>query len=350
MHDRIHRPQRPRIADVARAAGVSKTAVSFAFNSPEKLSLVTANRILEVATAMGYRPHPVARMLTQRETLAIGVVTPQSLATAFANHFFGQLSEGIALVAEEAGYALSFIAPERGSLAAALDRATVDGLLVVGLSAAHPELDRLRGADIPIVQIDSTVLPELPSVVIDDEAGAYSAAAHVLDLGHREVLHLMIEPTPTYPPRAEHGVGPDRLRGYERAFLDRGLDFPVGRMVSAPSSVEGGQRAFGAAWASGARPTAVIAMSDALAFGVLARAKELGLRVPADLSIVGFDDVDIAALTDPPLTTVAQPIRTKGEEAMRLLLDLVADRDIGPTRVRTFPTRLVIRGSTGPVP
>jgi DNA-binding LacI/PurR family transcriptional regulator len=321
--------------------------VSFAYNYPDKLSPATVSRIMEVATAMGYRPHPVARMLTQRHTMSIGVVTPHSLARTFANQFFGQLSEGIAAVAEEAGYALAFIAPERGSLSAALDRATVDGLLVVGLPTTHPELERLRGAGIPIVQVDSVALPELPSILVDDEVGANSAAAHILDLGHRDVLLVAIAPPAHYPPGLEHGVGPDRLRGYQQAFVERGLDFDLSRIIVAPSMIEGGSRAFGEAWDAGLRPTAVIAMSDAIAFGVLARARTIGLRVPEDLSLIGFDDVDIAALTDPPLTTVNQPVRAKGEAAMRLLLDLIAHHDVGDARTRTFPTRLVIRRSTG---
>ena len=324
--------------------------MSFAFNNPDKLSPATASRILDVATAMGYRPHPVARMLTQRHTMSIGVVTPQSLATAFANRFFGQLSEGIAMVAEEAGYALAFIAPERGSLSAALDRATVDGLLAVGLPGSYPEIDRLRSAGIPVVQVDSSALQDSPAIVVDDEGGAYSAAAHILDLGHRDVLTIVIAPAAPFPPGEEHGVGPDRLRGYQRAFLDRGVDFPEARIVEASPTIDSGARALAGAWAAGLRPTAVIAMSDAIAFGVMAAARSLGLRVPDDLSIVGFDDVDMAALTDPPLTTVNQPVRAKGEAAMRILLDLVAQRDVGPPGVRMMPTRLVIRGSTGQAP
>jgi DNA-binding LacI/PurR family transcriptional regulator len=324
--------------------------VSFAFNNPDKLSPATASRILEVAASMGYRPHPVARMLTQRHTMSIGVVTPQSLATAFANRFFGQLSEGIALVAEEAGYGLAFIAPERGSLSAALDRATVDGLLAIGLPATYPEIDRLRSAGIPLVQVDSTALPDSPSIMVDDEGGAYSSAAHILDLGHRDVLTVVIAPGAPFPPGPDHGVGPDRLRGYQRAFVDRGLEFPRARIIEATPSIDAGARALTEAWMAGMRPTAVIAMSDAIAFGVMAGARSLGLRVPADLSIIGFDDVDMAVLTDPPLTTVNQPVRGKGEAAMRLLLDLVAHRDVDPLQVRTMPTRLIVRGSTGPPP
>jgi DNA-binding LacI/PurR family transcriptional regulator len=341
-------PKRTRIADVAREAGVSKTAVSFAFNKPEQLSPSTASRILEVASALGYRPHPVARMLTQRRTMSIGIVTPQALSTTFANSFFGQFSEGVALVAEEGGYGLTFISPERGSLASALDRATVDGLIVVGLTADDTEIDRIRAAGIPIVLVDSTALPDTPSIRVDDERGAYEAAAHVLDLGHRDILLLAISPPAPYPPGRDHGVGPDRLRGYVRAFRDRSLDFPEHRRLSAPSTIDGGRRAFHAAWETGIRPTAVIAMSDAIAIGVLSAARSLGLRIPADLSIVGFDDIDVAAHTDPPLTTVHQPIRRKGEAAMRTLLSLVDDGHGTLPETPRLKTHFIVRGSTGP--
>jgi LacI family xylobiose transport system transcriptional regulator len=110
--------------------------------------------------------------------------------------------------------------------------------------------------------------------------------------------------------------------------------------------MEGGIDAFRRAWAAGVRPTAVLAMSDAMAIGAMRAARELGLRVPADVSIVGFDDVDVAKYTDPPLTTVHQPIRRKGEEAVRLLLGGGRSRDDGPTAQERLDTRLVIRGST----
>jgi alanine racemase len=111
------RKSRPRIADVAREAGVSKTAVSFAFNSPERLSTETALRIREVADTLGYRPNPVARMLTQRQTMTLGVLTPQALAVIFSNPFFALFSEGVAHAAEDLGYELHFISPLHGSLA-----------------------------------------------------------------------------------------------------------------------------------------------------------------------------------------------------------------------------------------
>jgi alanine racemase len=342
--------RRPRIDDVARKAGVSKTAVSFAFNRPDRLNPNTASRILDVAKALGYRPNPVARMLTQRQTMSIGLMTPHALSMAFANPFFGALAEGIALVAEPAGYALHFISPDRGSLGRALNRATVDGLVVIGLPAQHPEVDQLRDAGLPMVLVDSAAMPDVPSISVDDEGGAHQAATHLLDLGHRDVLIVAIAPQAPYPPGESHGVGPDRLRGYDRAFHDRGLPFPEDSLVSAQSTIEGGSAAFRGAWAQGSRPTAVLAMSDAIAIGALAAAGSLGLRVPDDLSVVGFDDIEIAALTNPPLTTVHQPIRGKGEAAMHLLLGMLGGADIGAEGTRLLETRLIVRASTGPGP
>src|SRR5829696_6300906 len=187
------RRHRPRIADVAREAGVSKTAVSFAFNSPERLSAETAVRIREVAGALGYRPNPVARMLTQRQTMTLGVLTPQALAVIFSNPFFALFSEGVAHAAEDLGYELHFISPLHGSLALAVGRSTVDGVVAIGLSGDHPEVGQIRGAGLPMVLVDSDDLPEHSSVVVDDEAGATAAARHLLDLGHRSVVVLAVE-------------------------------------------------------------------------------------------------------------------------------------------------------------
>jgi DNA-binding LacI/PurR family transcriptional regulator len=342
--------RRPRIADVAREAGVSKTAVSFAFNSPERLSPETATRIREVAATLGYRPHPVARMLTQRQTLTIGVLTPQALAVIFSNPFFGAFSEGVALVAEESGYGLHFISPLHGSLARAIGRATVDGVVAVGLSDGHPEVDQIRSAGVPIVLVDSTALPDHPSVEIDDEGGARAAADHLLALGHRDFLVIGVEPPRPATQVDPEGVMGRRLRGYRLALGAAGIDLQDNRVVVGPASVEGGVAALNRAWEDGLRPTAVLAMSDAMAIGAMRAIRELRLNVPGDISVVGFDDIDLSMHTDPPLTTVHQPIRRKGEEAVRLLLSIIDRRDDSKPEHRRLETRLIVRGSTGHPP
>ena len=346
--------RRPRIADVAREAGVSKTAVSFAFNSPERLAAGTATRIRAVAATLGYRPNPVARLLTQPRTMTLGVLTPQALAATFSNPFFAEFSEGVAETAERLGYELHFISPLHGSLALAVGRATVDGVVAIGLSADHPEVGQLQAAGLPMVLVDSDDLPGHSSVVVDDEAGARAAADHLLGLGHRDVLVLAVEGPQgsirTGPAwSGGSGVTARRLRGYRAAFESAAVALPAARVESGRASMEGGAAAFRRAFAAGHRPTGLLAMSDAMAIGAMRTARDLGLAVPRDLSIVGFDDVDIAAHVEPPLTTVHQPIREKGSEAARLLLAGIDGRDPVPERL-VLPTRLVVRGSTAPPP
>jgi len=341
---------RPRIADVAREAGVSKTAVSFAFNSPDRLSPDTAQRIRVVAEQLGYTPHPVARMLSQRETLTIGVLTPQALSVIFSNPFFGAFSEGVAIAAEASGYALYFISPLHGSLARAMSRATVDGVVAIGLSDDHPEVEQIRRAGVPIVLVDSTALPEHGSVQVDDIGGARAAAEHVIGLGHREVLIIGVEPPAPSEAMDPGGVIARRLRGYREAFASVGVNVRDDHVVVGPASIEGGMAALNGAWEDGLRPTAVLAMSDAMAIGAMRALRDMRLSIPGDVSVVGFDDIDLAQHVDPPLTTVHQPIRRKGEEAVRLLLTVVQRRDLAKAEHSRLETRLIIRGSTGTAP
>jgi alanine racemase len=338
--------RRVTIADVAERAGVSKTAVSFAFNNPDRLNTTTATRILDIANELGYRPDPVARMLTQRRTGSIGILTPQDLSVIFTNPFFGAFSAGIAAVSEERGYGLHFISPLHGSLSRAIHRATVDGVVAIGLTDDHPEIDEVRRAGLPMVLVDSATTGAGASVDIDDEGGARLAASHVVDLGHRSVAVIAID-GPRSPSTAGHGVVDRRLRGYAETLAEAGVELAPDAVASGPASIDGGSAAFERLWEAGVRPTAILAMSDAMAIGAIRAIHQRGLAVPGEISVVGFDDVDLAASTDPPLTTVHQPVRGKGEAAIRLLLSVMEGGHSGPVH-RRLETRLVIRSSTGP--
>ncbi len=344
------RTGRTRISDVARGAGVSKTTVSFAFNSPDRVAPETVERIREVARQMGYEPHPVARMLAQRRTYTIGLLTPQPLASMFANPFFGSFSGGVAAVAEAQGFGLHFISPVQGSLARAVNRATVDGVVAIGLSCDHPEIEQVRQAGLPTVLVDSTAFEGQGLIDIDDEQAAAQAAAHLVSHGHRDILAIAVE-----PPYQQAGLDPDgvmsrRLRGYRATLALAGLDLPDSAVLTSPASIHGGAAAFLAAWGVGHRPTGVLAMSDGIAIGVIQAARRLGLHVPEDLSVVGFDDIDLAALVHPPLTTIHQPIREKGEQAARMLLASLLEGDGGRLRSLRLETHLVVRASSAPAP
>jgi alanine racemase len=349
------RTRRARIADVAKEAGVSKTAVSFAFNSPERLSAETASRIREVADALDYRPRPVARMLTQKNTMTIGLLTPQVLSVVFANPFYATLCGGVAAVTDQAGYGLLFVSPLHGSLIRALGRATVDGFVAVGLSEDHPEVEQIRRAGIPMVLVDGDAFPEHGSVESNDEVGARSAARHLLGLGHREFVIVGVEP-PNMPGLFEYSSAPTetvatrRLSGYRQGLELGGIQLADERIVVGPATFDGGVAAFRRVWEDELRPTAVLAMSDVMAIGVIWAGREIGLRVPEDLSIVGFDDLEVAPHSNPPLTTVRQPIRQKGEESAKLLLRMIANPDLERPEHKVLETRLIIRASTGQAP
>jgi DNA-binding LacI/PurR family transcriptional regulator len=340
--------RRVTIADVAEAAGVSKTAVSFAFNNPTRLNVDTASRIMAIADELGYRPDPVARMLTQRRTGTIGILTPQALTSIFANPFFGMFSAGVAGVAEEAGYGLYFISPLHGSLSRAIGRATVDGVVAIGLAADHPEIAEIRRAGLPMTTVDSDHFEKLPSVDVDDEGGAVAAAEHLIGLGHRDVLVIAIERAEHAPSGAEDVVA-RRLRGYRTAFKSAGIEIGDEDVIVSQATFAGGLDAIQRAWLAGRRPTAILAMSDAMAIGAIRGLRDRGLSIPADVSVVGFDDIELSQTTDPPLTTIHQPIRGKGEEAVRLLLALIAGNGQPPEH-RRLATELIVRASTAVAP
>src|SRR6202035_555383 len=179
------RMSRVTIADVASAAGVSKTAVSFAFNNPERLGQATLERVLGVAHDLGYAPHPAARALSMRRSGTIGVLIPQRLSTVFANPFLSELMQGLGEICEKHDLALLLVPPLDGSLEGAIRQASVDGFVSLGLGPDDRALETLDRLGIPTVLVDSDASPKHPAVNVDDAGGAEAAARHLLGLGHR---------------------------------------------------------------------------------------------------------------------------------------------------------------------
>ena len=336
---------RVTMKDIAERAGVSKTAVSFAFNDPSRLSKATVEKILRVAEELGYAPHPVARSLSMRRTGAIGVLVPQDVATMLENPFFIQFLRGIGQVSLEEGVFVLLAAPVQGSLQDAVDRATVDGFVVIGLGAEDPVVDLLRRRDIPFVLVDSEPLDGIPGVNVDDRGGARAIMHYILDLGHRHVAILGFESGENGVWRRWRGTMRWRMEGYAEALEMAGLspESPDVHILECENSLQGGAEAFRRLWGMNPRPTAVVAMSDIIALGILRAAREGGVRVPEQLSVAGYDDVPEAELAAPPLTTVHQPAVEKGERAAELLVRLLAGEAVNEHLI--LPTRLVIRAS-----
>ncbi len=343
---------RVRIEDVARRAGVSKTAVSFAFNKPGNLKAATRDRILAAAEDLGYRPSPIARRLAARRTDQYGVVVPQATHEAFANPFVPELLRGMGDVCDELGISLVIVPPVGGSISRAVEGALVDGFVLLGLEPDHAELDLVRRSGVPVVALDVESWGDADVIAVDDAGGGRQVAEHVYSLGHRDVGVVLIAEHPDAGLDERTGISARRLGGIRAGFKAASSTdgaHPVGlRVVSAPVSEEGGRAAFSELLADGL-PTAIIAISDLTAIGILVAAREHGVSVPEALSVVGYDDIPAAAWTYPPLTTVHQPIREKGRLAAQRLVDLIRAPDGHRPMTELLTTRLVVRGSTGPV-
>jgi DNA-binding LacI/PurR family transcriptional regulator len=335
------------LATVADAVGVSRMTVSNAFNRPDQVSPELRERVLVAAHDLGYSgPDPVARTLSRGETGSVGLVLDYALTRAFTDPATVQFLHGVAAGCEERGRGLSLVPRIEGRDAALVQNALVDGFVLYCVPEADPRLDAVRGRRLPYVRVDFTPDRSQLGVNVDDEGATRAVAEHLTALGHRRFgIVLGHDAQGTTGPEAQalawHYVEASRLAGIEAA----GIDWSAVPVASASGKARDTGRAAGARLLDRAdRPTAIVALSDQLALGVLDAAADRGIAVPAELSVAGFDDVPEAALATPPLTTVRQPHNRKGSEAVRLLLEAPASGSV------VLPTELVVRASTAPAP
>jgi DNA-binding LacI/PurR family transcriptional regulator len=356
------RQERVTLQRVAVELGVSAKTVSNAYSRPDQLSAALRERVLATADRLGYPgPDPLAAGLRRGRVGTIGVAYANSLSYAFEDPVSVALLAGITSIAEDTGTGLLLASgsavPGR---AGAVATAVIDGLIVASLSDDDPALHAALARRLPLVVLDQPDSERLvdrdgrhpPWIGIDDRAAAAGAAQHLLDLGHRR-LGVVSFALGRPPVRAlvdeqaqlttSYAVTRRRLAGYRDAAVRAGLDWStVPVATGADSTVAEGAAAAAALLELSPRPTALLCLSDRLAEGALGTADRLGLRVPRDLSVVGFDDAEPAARFG--LTTVRQLHRRKGEMAATALLDLLAGRT--PEPVRHLPTELVVRSST----
>lgn len=337
------------ISEIAKQAGVSKTAVSFAFNDPARLPEGTVQRILSVAEALGYMPNPVARSLSNSRTGNIGLLFPQPLPDILANPYTLDLLRGVGKACDADGYNMMLVSPILGSMHHAISGAAVDGFLTIGLEHYKSTIALLERREIPYVMVDSEPYKGAPCVNVDDTPGAYAAMKHVLDHGHRRIAILGIESGKFGRFETYVGTIHRRMVGYRAALAERGLDVDGEQvqLIECICTQEGGSAGFDAVWQSPNPPTAIVCMADIIAVGVLDSAQARGVQVPHDLSVIGFDDLELSRWTNPPLTTVAQPVEEKGLFAAQLLLQTLQDPAL--LTHHAFPTRLVTRASVANV-
>lgn len=331
------------ILDVARRAGVSPSTVSRSLRGSARVSAATRDRVLRAAAELAYVPSPAASRLASGRTSAIGVIVP--FATRW---FFTEVVTGIEQPLRAAGYDLLLYNigdPEaRAHFFEAMPlRRRVDAVLTVASAFAEREQAVLAALGVPLAVVGGHI-DGFPRVGIDDRAGAATAVRHLLLLGHRDVAMISGDPGDAYGKATTSA----RRAGFEAALAEAGVDIGPDRVVSEPWGVAGGGRAMEQLLGRRRLPTAVFAESDEMALGALQTLRRAGLDVPGRMSIVGFDDHEMAAAGD--LTTIAQPVRRQGELAARLLLDLLAGGPAAGSGGVVLPTRLVVRGTTGPPP
>jgi len=338
------------IEDVARRAGVSVSTVSRVLNRKGRISQQTRQRVFDIARELEYPVDPVQKA-PRRRTNTIGIMFNRRLGSLVSDPFYGLVMVGVEESLRQDGYQVFFSTlGERDEDIAAIhgfaSGRRVDGLILGGCDVDRECIDRIMSLGIPLVLVDNNIAsPKVPCVMTDNTAGAREAVEHLIHLGHEDIAFVS-------GPLAHSSLF-ERYQGYRQAMEAHGL--PVRQELSviyedvSSFSVEGG---FGAATRlmnRSRRPTAVFAANDPLALGVMKAALSLGLAIPRDLSIVGFDDVEAAAHTTPALTTVRVDKSELGRHAARLLSELIdGGPDYAPYKI-VVCTELIVRGSTRPM-
>lgn len=340
-----------KLADVARAAGVSQGTASNVFSRPEVVRSEVRDRVAKAAAELGYSgPNPNGRLLRAGHVNAIGVVVSQGMADFFNDPYNREFMAGIAQACDARGAGIALIAAQdERNVAWSIGSAVVDGFILSCVADGERLIELARKRKLPFVATDTDAGPDVSSLDIDNYGGARMAAEHLASLGHKRIGILSLDlgeaeaadPVGTlarYAPGEDLSV--DRLRGYRDALAEAGIDPATIPVFDVTDEARNESAVVAALLDAHPDLTALLVMSDKIALAALKVAKARGLSVPADLSVVSFDDVPEAATAD--LTTVHQPIVEKGRRAAELILEG------GAPRKEILPVSLVVRGSTAP--
>lgn len=346
--------RRVTLQTVADAVGVSRMTVSNAYSRPDQLSAALREQILETAKRLGYcGPDPKARALIRGSAGAVGVVMCGSMAWAFLDLVQAAFLGAVAAELESTGQGLVLLGSSSDGGESTARNVAVDGALI--LSNSSPAVQPLLARRTPLVFVDEVPAEGCSSVQVDDDGGAAAATRLLTELGHRRIG--IVTPTLSGPPRLADGaaeppeptshVGRERLRGWLEPLRQHGLA-PTIAVADHCDAVVVREMLTAAN-----RPTAVVCFSDLVAQLVLGVAHDLGLRVPSDLSVIGFDDSPLAVTQRPALTTVRQDVAAKGHAAaaeLRRAIDAYrAGAGFEPKHLR-LGTELIVRGTTGAAP
>jgi LacI family transcriptional regulator len=333
------RRRRPTSADVASRAGVSRTTVSLVLNDRgESIPATTRQRVFEAARELGYHPDHSARGLAGGRSQTLALVLRQTPEQVAGDALLAETLRGLATAARSAGFRVLVepLIPGEATYGDLVRSGRADGVVVSGPLFDDPELADLVADGFPIVIQGHLPGAAAPTIDVDNEASARLAVDHLLELGHRRIA-CITNAALTYTAAA------DRLAGYRTALATAGVAAAPELVDEGAFDAASGHRAMTRILGRG-RPDAVFVASDVVALGAIGALREAGLRVPDDVSVVGFDDVPLAAYFDPPLTSIRVPAYELGLAAGHALLDRIAGREV-PART-LLPTELIVRAST----
>lgn len=336
-----------RLKDLAAHLGLSVTTVSRALAGYTDVAPATRRRVLEAAKALGYRPHPLAQRLRRGRTEAVGVVIPAPKGQ-FADPFFLELLTGLGEALGEVGLDLLVTACPPGPEELVcyhhlVEGRRVDALVVARTRVQDERILYLLEKGFPFVAHGRSqgVAEPFPFLDMDGTLGFYRATVHLLEQGHRRIAFIGAPPMFNF---ARH-----RLEGYLWAVREAGLEPPMGYLRQGDLTEEGGLRAAEALLDLPEPPTAILAATDRMAWGVLHALKKRGLRPGRDVSLIGYDDLPFSRYTDPPLSTLRQPFREEGRRLVELLLGRLEGQPVAELQEVWVP-ELVLRGTDGPAP
>jgi len=336
------------LEEIAALAGVSRATVSRVINGRPRVSQATRDKVLRIIREQGYHPNHAARALASRRSQTIGLASAEAPDMVFSHAYLPLLVQGIASACDQRGYKLLLTplasqTPER--MTRALRSGQVDGLVVATAAVGDAFLGQLLDEGFPFILVGKhPPRPEIVTVSPDNLQGARMAADHLVRLGYRSIA--------TITGRRTLGASIERREGFLDAIREKGRDVAPQHVVESDFTEEGGYRAMRRLLGTSPRPDAVFCGSDLMAIGAMRAVQDAGLRVPEDVAFVGFDDVPIASLVHPPLTTVRQPIVRLGGIAAGMLIDMLESEPMEngqPYRPEScvLPVELVIRGSCG---
>jgi len=331
------------LEDIAELAGVSRSTVSRVINEQPNVRDNVRERVLEVVQKTGYHPNAAARALASQRSWTLGLILPHSVSFLFSDPYYPQLTKGIAQACNQYNYTLAlFLVGTKEDEEKIYPRVSRKGLLdgVIVQSGHHGDqwiIGRFVDANTPLVIVGRPFRSDNVSYIdIDNINASYNAVSHLIRLGRRRIG--------TIAGPANSTVGIDRKEGYLKALVERGREVDESLIIEGDFTEAGGYYAMQQILS--ARPDAVFVASDVMAIGAMRAARDAGLRIPEDISFVGFDDLPVATFSDMQLTTVRQPVVRFGAKAVEVLIDLI-ENGIDPPRHIIMETELVIRDSCG---